>query len=134
MQSKHQGGSRRSTRRLMWIALGAVGLALVPAAPIVAGSDLTSEEVADEIARIQLKADDAAAALEHAEFAAEGLAEDLAAAQQDVVEARAEVDALETTLANVAVRRYMNAGDTGPIILNSDPMTHVQSEVLSQVA
>src|SRR5687767_12118234 len=131
MQSTHQGGTRdareRPSRvRIVSVALAALVLALVPAARTIAGSDLTSEEVADEIVRVQTKADATAVALEEARFAAEDLAEQLAAAQQAVTDARAAVDALEATLADVAIRRYMNAGDNAPVILDADPMTQLE--------
>src|SRR4051812_21167168 len=102
MQSTSSGGTSPTRGRVVWIAVASIVLALLPAARTLAGGDdLTSDEVADEIVRVQTKADDAAAALEQAEFAAEGLADDLAAAQQDVTEARGAVDALESTLVDV---------------------------------
>jgi murein DD-endopeptidase MepM/ murein hydrolase activator NlpD len=139
MSSTHAGGRRPTRRRLVLMTTCAVAIALAPSLSLTVGSlgaqaGLTSDEVADEIARVQVQADDAAAALQEAEFAAEALADELAAAEQAVAEATAVYAGMESTLADVAVRRYMNAGRASPVILNSDPMTRIQTEVLSLVA
>src|SRR5687767_1451074 len=94
------GGARPTRSRLLrrpsWRHVArtvcAVAIAVVPALSTATGSlgaGLTSDEVADEIARVQVQADDAAVALQTAQFEAEALAEQLTAAEQAVVDATA---------------------------------------------
>src|SRR5688500_11646619 len=127
MKATCPGGDRPTRRRVVVMTASLLAVAIAPAYVMSVGSSFaqsgfTSDEEANEIARIQLKADDAAAALEVAEFEAEGLEEELAAAQQEVAAASAVFEQMESTLADVAVRRYMNAGQASPFLLNSDPM------------
>ena len=70
-----------------------------------AGAALTSDEVAEEMVRVQLRADEAADQWMQAQVRAEQLAEDLVAAQAQLDLTEAQYAQLEDDLATIAVRR-----------------------------
>lgn len=114
------------------VALLVVLLALVPvAAADASNSGLTSEQVAQEIVRLQGKADRTATAWAEAQNRMEDLAVEIANAQAKVDQTSAAQTQIETQLANIAVERFMNGGASLPNIIFSDPMDKLQAEALT---
>ena len=121
--------------------LTAVGVVVVVLFALVlhdaagAQSGQTSDDVAAEIVRVQLRADATAQAWREAQFEAEELAVELAAAEERVADASATVGAMEATLSEAAVRRYTRSSSSAPVALfANDPMVAVEMEALSKFA
>ena len=95
----------------------------------------TSDEVAAEIVRVQLQAESTADAWQEADFRAEGLDVELAVAEQRLAEATATFDSMRSTLGDLAVERFTEAGAAGPIVFfTRDPMTQIERDTLRTIA
>ena len=95
----------------------------------------TSDEVAEEIVRVQLRAEQTAEAWREADFVSEDLEVELALAEQRVTEATARLDGIRVTLGDIAVRRFTEAGATGPVVFfTNDPMTQIERDTLRTIA
>ena len=131
--SSTSGGVRANSRPLARVvALLVVVLSLVPvAAASASNSGLTSEQVAKEIVRLQIKADRTATAWAEAQNRMEDLAVEIADAQAGVDRASAAQSKIETELTNIAVDRFMNGGASSPNLFFSDPMDELQTQALA---
>ncbi len=109
-------------------------LAVVPVRVAFAGGGLTSDQVAAEILRVQNKANDTAQALNEAQFEAQALAEELAAAEASVAQTQAQYDVLAAGLTRLAVDRYMGGSGSSSGLFFADPMDQLQTEALTSVA
>jgi hypothetical protein len=95
----------------------------------------TSNEVAEEIVRVQLRAEQAAQAWRDADFVAEDLAAELVDAEQRVTDSAVKLEAMSATLTEIAVRRFTEVGASGPIVFfTNDPMPPIQRDVLRTIA
>ena len=95
-------------------------------------SDLTSEQVAAEIIRVQNKADGTATAWAEAQIRREELAGELATAQSNVDATTAQYALVEEQLSKLAVNRYMG-GSGSTSLFFTDPMDQLQMDALADV-
>jgi septal ring factor EnvC (AmiA/AmiB activator) len=124
--------ARGSQRVLATVALVAA-TALPPFADSAPAQ--TSDDVAAEIVRVQVAADRTAEAWREADFQAEELEIELAAAEQRVAEAEAVETQMRETLGEIAVRRFMESASTGPaVFFTSDPMAPLERDTLRAYA
>ena len=98
-----------------------------------AGAALTSDEVAEEMVRVQLRADEAADQWMQAQVRAEQLAADLVSAQAQLDLTEAQYAQLEDDLATIAVRRYTGVASSA-LPFFGDPSEQLQTSVLRGVA
>jgi murein DD-endopeptidase MepM/ murein hydrolase activator NlpD len=108
---------------------------MVPAASVGAsGSNQTSQEVADEIVRLQGKADKTANAWAQAQIRQEELAGQIAQAQSQVDSSAAQFNQLQDQLAKLAVDRFMSGSSGSTGLLFASPIDQLQTEALSAAA
>ena len=120
-------GRAPRSQAIRFVVLLGLLLVSLPNDDVRAQGGQSSEDVAEEIARVQLRADSTAEAWREADFEAEDVATELFVAEQDVA-AAATLDSMEQTLSNVAVRRFIQNGSAGPVIFfTDDPMTRSRS-------
>jgi murein DD-endopeptidase MepM/ murein hydrolase activator NlpD len=126
----------RSRRRQALTAAVALTLLTAPLSSATARSPgRTSDDVAEEIVRVQLRAEQAAQAWRDADFVAEDLAAELVIAEQQVTDAAVRLEAMRGTLAAIAVRRFTEAGASGPVVFfTEDPMPPIERDVLRAIA
>ncbi|MEO6126029.1 MAG: peptidoglycan DD-metalloendopeptidase family protein [Ilumatobacteraceae bacterium] len=94
---------------------------------------LTSQQVAQEILRVQNKANAAAQAYDEATVEAADLADQLVVAQQEVDASEAEFASIDAGLSKLAVQRYMGGG-SAETLLFTDPLDGLQADALTGVA
>jgi len=135
MKLKHSGGVTSRTRTglgVAWLLLAmSVGIA---GRADASDSDLTSDEVAAEILRVQTKADKTAQQWAEADQRAEDLAIELQAAQASVAEAAAQFAMLQGQLTAIAVDRFTGGGSSSGLLFLGDPTDSQQADVLRNVA
>lgn len=122
------GRPPRTVLRLCTILLMTILLLPVVAAN-ASDSNLTSQQVAAEIIRVQNQADATATAWVQTEARIEDLAVEIASAQSGVAQKSTEYGQIETQLAKVAVDRFMSGGGSANIFFD-DPMDQLQTQVL----
>lgn len=108
---------------------------LVPALAVgESSSELTSDQVAAEILRVQGKADQAATRWAAAQAEAEYLAEQISAAQVNISESAAQYQQLEILLTQIAVNRFTGgSAETSPI-LGGNEVESMQRDALRAIA
>lgn len=126
--------ARRSFRPGLRSISLVVAIVLIAPATTASASDsnLTSQQVAEEIIRIQSKADATATAWVVAQGRSEDLAVELVAAEADVAQKSQEYEQVAAQLTKVAVDRYMSGGGGAANILFDDPMDQLQTQVLAE--
>jgi peptidoglycan LD-endopeptidase LytH len=94
----------------------------------------TSDQVADEILRVQAQADQTSKAWADARDEADALTVQIAEVQAQVDATDAQLSAMRATLAMIAVNRFTR-GSAGPLLLSgADPGDRLQAEALTRVA
>ncbi len=122
----------RAARAGCTIAILSLSAAVVAPQAAVAGP--TSAQVAEEIVRLQNKADKIAQRITESEDRADVLAAETVSATSAIATLTAEVDALDATLTNVALDQFMN-GSVGAITgLLDDPNTQIEAEIFRRLA
>ena len=136
MRLQHEGGRKSRTRTgigVVWLAVAL--LSVGGAGPVDASAaDLTSEEVAAEILRVQTKADKTAQRWAEADQRAEDLAVELQAAQANVDAASAQFAVLQGHLTAIAVDRFTGGGSSSGLLFLGNPTDSLQADVLRNVA
>ncbi len=106
----------------------------LPASPSRA-DDLTSDEVAAEILRLQNKANDTAEAFTEAEVQSEVLADQVVTAQARVDDVQAQFDQLADGLSKLAVDQFMGGGSgSAGSLFFVDPIDQLQTQALTGIA
>ena len=95
----------------------------------------TSDQVAEEIVRLQQEADDIAAKLAEADGLSGELADQLTVAEQEVAATQAQFDAVDTAMATLVFDRYVAAGTSSSAgFMFSDPTERSEIEALNRFA
>ena len=125
---------QRPARRRRLGLLGAFVLVVLAAmVPSVAADGITSDDVAAEIVRVQLRADELAEQWTQTQVESDQLADDLAAAQTQLDASEAQYRLLEDQLTDIALRRF--TGDApGTLPFFGDPGDALEQGVLQGVA
>ena len=134
MKLKHFGS--RHGDRFVTIALGltlSLGLGFLPISSSVANAQ-TSDQVAEEILRVQIKADETARQWGEAESQTRVLQLDLQTAQVQVDEADAAKTAMQVSMSAIAVSRFMRGETSSLVFLADDPLSAGQAANLSNLA
>lgn len=97
-------------------------------------SDLTSDQVAAEILRIQGKADDAATRWAEAQAQSEDLAEQITAVQGNIAESSAQYQQLEDLLSKIAIDRFTGRSGETILILGGNEIEAMQRDSLRALA
>lgn len=135
MRLQHTSDKRSRTRTALGLAWLTAGLSIgVPSHAAASNSDLTSDEVAAEILRVQNKADKTAQKWAEADQRAEDLAIELQAAQAQVDEAAAQFSQLQGQLTAIAVDRFTGGGSSSGLLILDNPTDSLQADVLRNVA
>ena len=136
MQPQHSPDGRIPFRRLRRIAVATVVcIALLPVGSIaVAGSGLTSEQVAAEILRVQDKADLVAQRWAEAQLRSEELAAELAAAEDKLTATTAQYSQIEEVLSQIAINRFTGSSGTTMLVVLGDPVENQQMNALLSIA
>jgi len=109
--------------------------AMLPLATASASdSDLTSDQVATEILRVQGLADRAAERWAEAQRRAEDLEVELASSERSLVATEAKHAQLEAGLTQIAIDRFTGSAGSQLRVLFGDPSDEMQMEVLLDVA
>jgi murein DD-endopeptidase MepM/ murein hydrolase activator NlpD len=108
---------------------------LAPALVASAGSaDLTSDQVAAEILRVQGKADDAATRWAAAQAESEDLAEQITVVQGNITESSAQYQQLQDLLSRIAVDRFTGRSGETILILGGNEVESMQRDSLRALA
>lgn len=138
MQPQHCPTRVVTRRRLVVGIVAIVAIAAGPAVtavPVVtADSGLTSEQVADEIIRLQGTANDIATQMADADQRSDELAAELAAAQAQIDVTSAEFSKLQTGLERIAVQQFTGGAQSAVLSLFSTSGDGMQKNVLRNVA
>lgn len=131
MKSQHSpAGRRRAAGRVLLVA----AILLVPTVRAdAADPNMTSEQVADEILRVQDEADQTAHRYAVAEQQSQDLAVEIAAARDEVDALSFEAASLDEQMGEIAVARFTGAGGSGMFFLD-DPNLAMQVDALRAVA
>ena len=121
------------------VLVGAVVLPLsVAVVPVASASPsdsgLTSEQVADEILRVQARADLTAQRWAEAASLSEDLAAQILAVGGRVAEMSSKYDALNSQMTEIAVNRFTGAAGGTLLFFMGDPNSNMQVEALSRMA
>lgn len=131
MKLKHFGFRRG--KRFVAIALGlTLSLGLPTSISVVSAQ--TSDQVAEEILRVQIKADETARQWGEAESQTRVLQLDLQTAQVQVDEADAAKTAMQVSMSAIAVSRFMRGETSSLVFLADDPLSAGQAANLSNLA
>jgi peptidoglycan LD-endopeptidase LytH len=135
MQPQHSTstGFARRHRRLV----GVVGALTIAAGPLLSAepaAGLTSDQVADEIIRMQGVANDVAAQMSAADQRADELADEMAQAQAQVDASSAEFSALQTGLERIALEQFTGGAQDSVLSLFATSGDGLQKTVLRNVA
>ena len=111
MRARHSGGHRHSLSVSAAASLLVVVFAtMLPTSAVTAAdSNLTSDQVAAEIVRVQGIADDTATRWAEAQLRSDELAAELTVAETRLAEATAQHSQLETDLTEIALSRFTSA-------------------------
>ena len=132
MRMKHFVWAQQRSHARLVIVILALAI-LVPTRVVNANdSNLTPEQVAAEIIRIQNKADETATAWAEAQIRQEELAGELITAQSHVDATSAQYALVQDQLSQLAVSRYMGGGTGNGSLLFTDPMDQLQMGALSE--
>ena len=132
MERNHRSGEVGPRRMLLRLGAMAVALGLViPVTVANADSSQTSEDVANEIVRLQGNADRTAGTLAQAGIEHEDLAAQIAVAQTQVDAKSAQFSALSTQLATLTVDRFMGGSNGAGGLLFGSPIDQLQADALS---
>ncbi len=114
----------------------AVALAFVGPATAVSAStsELTSEQVAAEILRVQGKADAAATRWAKAQLRAEDLSSQISTVQVSVSQASAQYSRLQEQLSQIAIDRFTGRSGETILILGGNAVESMQRDALRAVA
>ena len=139
MQPQHSTstGFARRHRRLVGVvaALAIAAGPVVSAEPVGAsGSGLTSDQVADEIIRMQGVANDVATQMATADQRADELADQMAQAQAQVDATSAEFSTLQTGLERIALEQFTGGAQDSVLSLFATSGDGLQKTVLRNVA
>jgi len=135
MQPQHSSstGFARRHRRLV----GVVAALTIAAGPLLSAepaAGLTSDQVADEIIRMQGVANDVAAQMSAADQRADELADEMAQAQAQVDASSAEFSALQTGLERIALEQFTGGAQDSVLSLFATSGDGLQKTVLRNVA
>ena len=120
---------------LMGTVVLPVGVAMVPVASASpSDSGLTAEQVADEILRVQARADLTAQRWAEAASLSEDLAAQILAVGGRVAEMSSKYDALNSQMTEIAVNRFTGAAGGTLLFFMGDPNSNMQVEALSRMA
>lgn len=135
MRLKHLDGGRAGRRR-MTAASAALVLTLIAPVTLVSASssDLTSDQVAAEILRVQGKADAAATSWAAAHAEADDLEEQIAAVQGNISQSAAQYQQLQDLLSQIAVDRFTGRSGETILILGGNEVESMQRDSLRAVA
>ena len=112
-----------------------VGLAMVPqASASPSDSGLTAEQVADEILRVQARANLTAQRWAEAARRSEDLSAQILAVAGRVAQISSEYDALNAQMTEIAVNRFTGAAGGTLLFFVGDPNSNMQVEALSSKA
>jgi murein DD-endopeptidase MepM/ murein hydrolase activator NlpD len=135
MRLQHSGGGKSRQRTGLCLAWLIFALSIgVAGRADASNSDVTSDEVAAEILRVQNKADKTAQKWAEADQRAEDLAIELEAAQAQVGEATAQFSILQGQLTAIAVDRFTGGGSSSGLLFVGNPTDSLQTDVLRNVA
>ena len=143
MRMKHLVAAAASVSRLTLVAvLILVGTAVLPVGvsmvPVASASPsdsgLTAEQVADEILRVQARADLTAQRWAEAARLSEDLADQILAMVGRVAEMSSKYDALNAQMTEIALNRFTGAAGGTLIFFVGDPNLNMQIEALSSMA
>jgi len=135
MRLKHLVGvAAPSARFALAAALVLVGTVVLPAAGTSADSNLTSEQVADEILRVEAQADVTAQRWAEAARRSEDLAAQILDAVGRVGAISAEFDAVKAQMTEIAVNRFTGAAGGSLVFFVGDPNANMQIVALSGMA
>lgn len=136
MQPQQSPDGRSPFRRLRRIAVATVVCAsLLPVDSIaVAGSGLTSEQVAAEIIRVQDKADVVAQRWAEAQLRSEELTAEVAAAEDKLAATTAQYSQMEAVLSQIAINRFTGSSSTTMLVVLGNPMEERQMNALLSIA
>ena len=114
----------------------AVVLTLIAPVTLVSASssDLTSDQVAAEILRVEGKADDAATQWAAAHLEADDLEERIAVVQSNISESSAQYQQLEDLLSKIAVDRFTGRSGETILILGGNEVESMQRDSLRALA
>ena len=107
---------------------------LAPAVVTASAADLTSDQVAAEILRVQGKADDAATRWAQAQAESEDLAEQITVMRANIAESSAEYQQLEDLLSKIAVDRFTGRSGETILILGGNEVESMQRDSLRALA
>ena len=99
-----------------------------------AGSNETSEQVAERIVQLQATADRAAATSAQLDADAAALAVRLTDGQAALDSVSVAYSAMEASMAAIAVNRFMGGGTSGIAMLGEDPVLGLERSALANVA
>ncbi|MTA13636.1 MAG: hypothetical protein F2534_13625, partial [Actinobacteria bacterium] len=119
--------------------VGRAFLAVALAVPLLVGvraeaDDLSSDDVAAEILRLEGIADATAQQWTEAQQRAEDLAIEIAEAEAAVTAAEAELTSIQDQMATIAIRRFTEAGTGSQLFFVEDPSVGLQESSLRSVA
>ena len=134
MQPQHSGIRDRPTSLVVRIVVGvALVVAMLPQHDALADhSNLTSDQVAAEIVRSQIKADELAQRWAEAESRGEGIAVEIDTATAELAAATAAYAGIRDDLVSIAIDSF--TGGTGSVLPFGDVTDQLQTEVLRNVA
>lgn len=135
MATKQVGEPARTAPRLArttWLAC--LVLTMFPIAVASADSGQTSEQVAQEILRLQDKADKAAQEWSELDTETLTLAGQIAESQAALDQAAAAFNAMQSAMTAVAVNRFMGGGISEGGLLGENPVLDLQKAALSNIA
>ncbi len=134
MQPQHSGIRNRPTSLVVRIVVGvALVVAMLPQRDVLADhSNLTSDQVAAEIVRSQIKADELAQRWAEAESRGEEIAVEINTATAELAAATAAYAGIRDDLVSIAIDSF--TGGTGSALPFGDVADQLQTEVLRGIA
>ncbi len=116
------------------LIIGLVAVVVPTRAASASDSDLSSEEVAAEILRVQAIADQTAERWSDAHARSDDLASELTVAENQLAETTAQYAKLEDDLTEIAVARFTGASNNSMLFLFADPNEGMQASMLRSIA
>lgn len=134
MKSQHSAHPSRARLTRLLCVLGIVFVSVPFSTRVWAGSNETSEQVAERIVQLQARADRAAATSAQLDADAAALAVRLTDGQAALGSATVAYSAMEVSMAAIAVNRFMGVGTSGIALLGEDPVLGLERNALANVA
>ncbi len=128
------GGCIRSFPVRAALIIGLVAVVVPTRAASASDSDVSSEEVAAEILRVQGIADETAERWSDAHARSDDLASELTSAENQLAETAARYAKLEEDLTEIAVARFTGASNKSMLFLFADPNEGMQASMLRSIA